>query len=254
MLHIKLRSKLYYIHYSSEHYFDLKNIFLKCIIFSGPAQAGKSTILKQIVKHRTALFTCNFIRILYCVPEQHAQLHQDYFNELRQFYPNIEFVKGLPKIYDLQQDKLPKLIIMDDLMREIFASDNMSLLFSHTSHHSGISVIFTTQNYFETGNSKTIVRNCNAHIILDSLVSKVLIRNISMSFSPQPNFLNNCFKSLKHYYPQERYRYILIDGIADGFMHEMIFRSHIFPDENGEINPICFFENPKYNEKRKHDN
>lgn len=157
--------------------------------------------------------------------------------------PQLEMVHGLPQQKDLVSDRLPKLIIMDDLMAEIFRDPRMTTLFTQLSHHNSISIIFTTQNYFETGNSKTIVRNCTAKVIFNDPMDKVLIRNIAAGCS-NSDFLFNCFSTLEHFFPEETHPYILIDGVSGKHMKRMMFRSHIFPDENNEIKPICFFVNP----------
>jgi hypothetical protein len=179
-----------------------------------------------------------------------VHLHQQFFDELRKDFPHLELIAGLPKMNDLFEDKLPKLILMDDLMTEIFKEPLMTTLFTRLSRHSSITLVFSTQNYFDSGNTKTIVRNCNIKIIFDDPMDKVLIRSIGSTTMPkQPDFLNNCFDSLRHFFPKEKYPYILIDGQANKFMENIMFRSHIFPNELNEIKPICFFANPHYNKK-----
>ncbi len=60
-----------------------------------------------------------------------------------------------------------------------------------------------------------------------------------------PNFLNNCFATLDHYFRGNRFLYILIDGHTKSPMTELRIRSQIFPGPDNQIRPICFFANPK---------
>ena len=61
-----------------------------------------------------------------------------------------------------------------------------------------------------------------------------------------PNFLNNCFETMDHYNKVDRFKYIFIDSHTFSELNEMRFRTNIFPDKDGVIRPIFFFDNPKY--------
>ena len=90
------------------------------IHFLGPAESGKSTFLKHLIKVRAAVFTTNFIRILLFVPQDMLHLHNKFLEEVRSYFPHLEVIGGLPKSNDIYDDLLPKLLIMDDLMSELF--------------------------------------------------------------------------------------------------------------------------------------
>jgi len=54
--------------------------------------------------------------------------------------------------------------------------------------------------------------------------------------------------ALEHYFPNQRYPYLLVDGYANTNMQSMIVRSHIFPEEkDSKIRPLCLFVNPLHN-------
>lgn len=222
------------------------------MMIAGPPQSGKSTFIKNLVKYRKSIFTTEFSRVLYCIPVEMIHAHRVFCDVLKTFFPNLEVVGGLPKAHNVFNDgDFQKLVIIDDLMIEIFRSSEMTNLFSRLSSHGNTSVVFTTQNFFESQNNKTIVRMCNAQVIFNNNMDKVMIRNIgSMITTRQPDFLNNCFETLRFYFPKEKHPYILIDGTADQHMNGIMFRSHIFPNQLNEINPLCFFVNPQYNKKR----
>ena len=178
-------------------------------------------------------------------------LHNKFLEEVRSYFPHLEIVGGLPKSNVINDDLLPKLLIMDDLMSEIFRDPQMADLFTRLSRHNSVSLVFTTQNYFDSGHSKTIVRQCNVQIIFENPMDKVLTRSIGNTIVPkQPDFLNNCFDSLRHFFPQEKFPYILIDGNSNKNMNGIMFRSRIFPDQANDIKPICFFVNSHYIKKR----
>lgn len=61
---------------------------------------------------------------------------------------NVEFREGLPQSTDFP-DTLPKLVIIDDLMRE--SKGSVIDLFTKGSHHRNISLIFISQNLFHKG-------------------------------------------------------------------------------------------------------
>lgn len=173
--------------------------------------------------------------------------HEKFIDELKTYYPHLEVILGLPKMSQIFDDNLQKLVIMDDLARQIFHSSQMVDLFSVTGRHSSVSVIFTIQNYYDTGSSKTIVRDCDTKVIFDYILEKGVIRNIGTEMVPkQPDFLNNCFDSLRDFFENEKYPYIVVDGNAHLTMNSLMFRSRIFPNAENNINPLCFFPNPQY--------
>ena len=58
---------------------------------------------------------------------------------------NIEFHEGLPKNSDFVDDHKPKMIIIDDLMRESSGGSGViANLFTKGSNHNNLSVIFIT--------------------------------------------------------------------------------------------------------------
>jgi len=44
-------------------------------------------------------------------------------------------------------------------------------------------------------------------------------------------------------FPENKFHYILVDGHTHSKMAQMHIRTHIFPDQNGEIRPIIFYPN-----------
>lgn len=60
-----------------------------------------------------------FSRIIYCLPGNQVHVYQDLKDELYKICPDIFINEGLPDIerLDLNHDKEPKLLLIDDLAR-----------------------------------------------------------------------------------------------------------------------------------------
>jgi hypothetical protein len=193
------------------------------------------------------------VRIIYCQPESLAHRTDSYFQRIKKFFPQAELNNGLPDISKLNLDlnTLPCLLIVDDLMREFLDSSKMVDLMSVQVHHFNISTIFTLQNYFVVSKfGKTIMRNVNYKVIFYNRLDLREIQNISCQIVPKcPGFLEDSFRFLMKKFPFSPSRYILVDGHFRAKMPSLFVRTHIFPDEKGDIKPIIFF--PNYNIQRK---
>jgi hypothetical protein len=212
------------------------------LVIAGPSGSGKSWWILKLIKSRELLFDTKFNRILYCVPPKKSQVHITIFDKIKEFFNQAELIYGLPKPADIIGDTLPKLVIIDDQMLQIFNSPFMEEVFIQHSHHSSCSLIFTTQNFFNSGKTKTIIRQCNYKVIFNSPADQVILRHISCQLKPdQPNFLINVFQTLDQLFPSDDYKYILIDGEPKSKMKKLRIRTHIFPNAENVIEPICFF-------------
>ncbi len=133
-------------------------------------------------------------------------IHKRYIDELTTYFPQIELISGLPKTSQLFDNSLPKLLVMDDLMREINADKNIPDLFTRFSRHTNTTLVYCTQNYFDTGNSRILTRKCNVQVFFDDPLDKTYIRNISAKVvsGQSSSFLSNCLDSLRHFYKENR--------------------------------------------------
>jgi hypothetical protein len=57
------------------------------------------------------------------------------------------------------------------------------------------------------------------------------------------NFMYSNFQFLMKTFPDNKFHYILVDGHTHSKMGQMHIRTHIFPDQNGDIKPIIFYPN-----------
>ncbi len=144
-------------------------------------------------------------KILYCYGE-----HQKEFDDLSQRLPNIEFVDGFPNdLYALVEGHNKSPVILDDLMSQCSNDTRVSDLFTHGSHHRGISVFFLTQNLLTPGKlSRTISLNSHYMIVFrnprDSLGISTLAKQV---FPHRVNYLLDSFRDAT----SKPYGYLLID-------------------------------------------
>jgi len=217
---------------------------------TGPSQSGKSEFIVKLLQHKDLLFAVDFDKIFYFTPESLFIRHNVIFDRLKQFYPQILHISGLPDVIKLHltHDRMPKLLIIDDLMNEFLSSEAMVQLLSVEVHHFNISVIFTLQNFYAPSKfGKTIARNVNYQVLFYNRMDLRETRNISLQISTQPNFLIESFEFLLKEFPSDS-PYIIIDAHFRNKHKHLFVKSHIFPtnefnlkSKDNELKPIFFF-------------
>jgi len=96
--------------------------------------AGKTSTLLTILKHHKQLFTTDYSRVLYCMPETHLHNERPLIEALRKAYPQIEIRGSEPTFADFRSSTLPKLVILDDMILTISPA-LLESLFTRDSHH-----------------------------------------------------------------------------------------------------------------------
>lgn len=122
-------------------------------IFAGPTSCGKSFFIKKFLKEINYLIDKQIYEVVYCLPENQP-MDTD--------FKTLRVCRGIPDT-DIFSDLKPRLVILDDLMRE--ADGGVVDLFTKGSHHFNISVIFVTQNIFNQGKGRRDI-SLNAHYIV----------------------------------------------------------------------------------------
>lgn len=92
------------------------------MIVCGPTQSGKTTLVKELIKHKDKLFDRPPQRIIYCYGSE----WQKVFNELASW--GVHFIKGLPEenVTTLfPKHQRPGLLVLDDLMNNVKDSDSI---------------------------------------------------------------------------------------------------------------------------------
>ena len=111
-----------------------------CIV-SGPSGSGKSSFTLSLVQHLDSLCTePNFSSgIIWCYSEKFAVPRE----KLASLHKNVSFHEGVPKYFGNEHGK-PCLIILDDLLNDVYSKDVCDL-FTKGSHHRNISVILISE-------------------------------------------------------------------------------------------------------------
>ena len=207
----------------------------------GQTMSGKSQLIKEILTFRQQLFTTAFDRIFYCTPSLQFYHNQGYLNELKKICPQIVLIENEPS-QSLIRGSQQSLFILDDLMSKIFDNRHFEELFTQSSHHMSNSVIYTSQNYFNTKRDQTIVRNLSYQIIFYRNADLRYMRNVSGQFSTDPKFFKKCFDLLEQEEsPKELYKkFILIDNHPQNPFSKFPVRGMIMPRSDSVIRPLMF--------------
>ena len=183
----------------------------------GPTSCGKTIFIKNFLKYLDAMSNVRFDRIIV------------YYSEWQSTYKNlgdnIEFHEGLPKNSDYIDDPRPKLLIIDDLMRESSGGSGViTNLFTKGSHHNNLSVIFITQNLFHQG-QREISLNSNYIVIFKNPRDKSQIQYLARQICPEnPQFLREAYLHAT----RDAHSYLLLD-LRQDTPDNYRFRTAIFP-------------------------
>jgi len=117
-----------------------------CIV-SGQSGSGKSSFTLRFLQHLDSLCTePNFSGvIIWCYSEKSAVPRQ----KLISLHENVSFHEGVPQNFGDDHGR-PCLIILDDLLNEVYSKDVCDL-FTKGRRHRNISVILISQNLFHQG-------------------------------------------------------------------------------------------------------
>ena len=141
----------------------------------------------------------------------------------------IEFREGLPRPEDYSNDPLsPKLVIIDDLMRESSSCDAIVDLFTKGSHHKNLSVILISQNLFHQGRGqRDISLNANYIVVFKNPRDRAQIRHLARQVYPDdPKFLEEAYYDAT----SRPHGYLLLD-LKQSTPDEYRFRTCIFPED-----------------------
>ena len=190
------------------------NITVPCRLgIFGPSQCGKSTFVKQLLKYRDVCFSRQFDQVYYCMPESGSVNKQSFLQELRDVCPTIMVFHGIPSFRQemLVDGKEDKLVILDDLSAGLLNEKANVDMMTHDSHHSRISVIYSSQNYYENSKfANSFQRQLTHKVIFDQATELTVLRNISTQMFNSPNYLQLCMNHVLHAYASDRLHYLLI--------------------------------------------
>lgn len=141
---------------------------------------------------------------------------------------SIEFREGLPQSGDYTNDCRPKLLIIDDLMRESSSGSSIVNLFTKGSHHNNLSIIFITQNVFHQGKGqRDISLNAQYIVIFRNLRDRAQIQHLARQLYPEdPRFLQEAYWDAT----SRPFGYLLLD-LKQETPDNCRYRACIFPDD-----------------------
>lgn len=208
----------------------------------GQTMVGKSYLIKEILKYRNQLMTTHFDAIYYCIPTHLYDANQSYLEELRKVCPSIRILENEPSISLIRGNQLPTLFIMDDMMNTVFFKKELEQLFTQASNHYSNSVIFTSQNAFNSKRDQTIVRQLSYRVIFNKNAELRYKREMSLSFSTDPLLIDGCFAMLKKQQniSELNKKFILIDQHPKSPLADYPIRGNIMPGPDGLITPLLF--------------
>lgn len=189
-------------------------------IVAGPSGSGKSYFVVNFIKNISKMCDTKFSNIFW-----HYSIWQPDLN-----IPGVTFIEGLP---DTNFDsETPKLIIIDDLMRESANSSVIIDLFTKGCHHKNISTFFLTQNIFYKGkNQRDLSLNSHYLVLFKNPRDKAQIRHLAQQMCPQNSkFLVEAFSDAT----SKPHGYLLID-LKQSTPEEFRFRTDIFPKDSATV-------------------
>ncbi len=209
-------------------------------IISGSSGCGKTQFTIKLLQNWTKLVKEGF-------PEKIVWLYGEYqptYTEILSIFPQIEFIQGIPEnVCDMFDARTRNLCIIDDLMQEGSGDKNICNLFTKTSHHRNLSVIFINQNLFFQGKeSRTISLNAHYIVLFKNPRDKTVVISLAKQMYPgNVKFMREAYEDAT----KKPFGYIFID-LKPGTQEELRLRTHIFQDEQPTVVYI-----PKTGSKRK---
>lgn len=197
------------------------------IMLNGCTQSGKTFFTKKLLENANGMFTIIPKKIVYAYSE-----YQPLFDEMKRTIPNIIFHRGLPTREDLEnysEGLDHTILVLDDLMLQITRSEESVQLFTVTSHHRNITIMFLTQSLYPPGKyAKSITLNCTNVILFRNDRDKRQALTFASQVLPgQTDYFRDALEKTS----RERYGYLLLDCSPHSERTYML-RTHIFPSED----------------------
>ena len=177
-----------------------------CLI--GSTGSGKTRWVYRLISNLPDMFEGPKIsKILYCYG-----VYQSLFDEMQQTVSNLQFQEGIPSQQDIEalaEGQNHCLLVLDDLMSKVVASETMQDLFCQFCHHKNISVVYLTQNLYQGGKCAcTIALNTSALVLMKSMRNASQIRCLATQLYPgNIGFMMGAYQDAM----KESYGYLVID-------------------------------------------
>jgi len=189
-----------------------------CIV-AGPTKAGKTELVKKLVKHADTLISPSPQSIYWCYSE-----NQPGYAELDTL---VRFHEGMPPVAELKADtSQPKLVVLDDLMSDLKDSKSLTELFVRGCHHWNISCIHIVQNLFYGGRTSRV--NAGYIFLLKNPSDRLQASNLAHQLYPKRQ---SYFMEALEDATQQPHSYLLVD-LNQSTPEILRLRTSVFPGEN----------------------
>ena len=194
-----------------------------CLQISGLSGSGKTVWVKKFLENADKMIDRKVDQIIYCFGE-----NQPIYEEMLQKLPHIQFYEGFPQIKDLTDPSFHTLMVIDDLQNELLDNLELANLFTKTSHHRSISLIFLQQALFNKGKfSRLCSLNCHYMVMFKSPRDQTVISTLARQMYPgNGQYLIEAYKDATN----KPYTYLLID-LHPQTDDKYRLRAKNFPDE-----------------------
>jgi hypothetical protein len=199
------------------------------ILLAGVTMSGKTSFVIKLLENREKMFSEPPSKIMFCY-----MAWQSAFERLKSI-PSLELHEGLPErshITELGLEKGHKIVIFDDMMREIVTDVNIQDYVTISSHHNNMSIVLLIQNVFAQGpTARSISLNCHYMILFNNKRDLSQISRLGGQIMPRRGrfFLDSYEKATSR-----KYGYLLID-LSPHTDKKFQLRTRIFPDESPTI-------------------
>lgn len=183
------------------------------IVIQGASATGKTSFVKELLKHKNEVFVPPPERIVYVY-----KYKLNFFND----FPSVEFCTEIPD--DFSPD-VHNLLIVDDCMLDKSILSELAGLFAR-GRHLGLTSVFITQSLFvKDPNFRLISLNASHIILFNSIRSAYQIENFGRQIFGKR--IETFLKAIKKAH-QEPYGYLLVN-LMPGEANRL--RSNILPNE-----------------------
>lgn len=192
-------------------------------IIAGPSQSGKTFFMTLFLKNIKTLVAVEIEEVIWCYG-----ISQKAHEDIQRVCPvPVRFHEGVPDIEEIStKTSGPKIVVLDDLMRECASSGSAVDLFTRGAHHRQLGIFNLVQNFFCKG-QRDISLNCQYLIFFHNPRDKLQVSQLARQMAPQKwRYILDAYIDAT----SEAHGYILIDLTQQAAANQRV-RSKIFPEE-----------------------